>query len=315
MKVRNIFLSGIILSMLTPFAAAGNIPSFNRENLSEQDAAVTTVLNNLKEAQQQKENYDPQGLVKAVTVNNLPWVKEMLAKGLVNIETADEKGRTPLMISTRKDINIEIMHILLKANANVLTKDKDGRTALVHATRNGNTEAVDYLLRAHSDVNMQDNYEWTPVMYAVANRDLAMLKTLLEYKPTLDPVLPGNNCALFLAVEEGNRDILVELLRNGVNIFYRGRQNMTALMYAAALGKTEMMTFLIRADSRIDDTNEAEVGRTALMYAAGTNHKDCVRVLLDWNADRTIKDKNGYTAYDYAAQNGYDDIASIIKMP
>lgn len=308
------FLSAVILiSLFAPFVAANDLPSFNKSAFAEQSASLEKTLNRIKLAQE--EDYDPMGLIKAVTVNNLPWVKEILAKKLVNLEKTDDNGRTALMLSTRKDVNIEIMHLLIKANANILAIDNDGRTPLVHATRNGNTPAVPFLMRAGSDVNKSDNFQWTPMMYAVANHDLEMVKALEEYHPVMQPILSGGNAPIFLSVEEDDMYLMAEVMIAGANLEYHGPQNMTPLMYAAYLGKPKMLSLLLRSDVDVNASTGDSYDRTALMYAAGMGHIDCVRILLNYNADRNQKDANGNTAYNYAVDNKQNEIASILRMP
>jgi ankyrin repeat protein len=49
------------------------------------------------------------------------------------------------------------------------------------------------------------------------------------------------------------------------------------------------------------------------MLAASFNRKDAVKELLAAGADRTIKNKDGKTAFDIATQNKYKEIADMLK--
>ena len=51
---------------------------------------------------------------------------------------------------------------------------------------------------------------------------------------------------------------------------------------------------------------------TALHTAGYKNHPESVRVLLEHGADRTIKDSAGYTAAEYAREQGHAELAAYI---
>ncbi len=56
-------------------------------------------------------------------------------------------------------------------------------------------------------------------------------------------------------------------------------------------------------------------GETALICAAKRdNGISAIKVLLDHGADKTIKDDNGKTAYDYAVENGNTELAELLKF-
>jgi len=55
-------------------------------------------------------------------------------------------------------------------------------------------------------------------------------------------------------------------------------------------------------------------GTTALMLAAQNGHSDCVRALVDAHADLNAKTDHGTTAATAATLNGFDEIASMLKL-
>ena len=73
----------------------------------------------------------------------------------------------------------------------------------------------------------------------------------------------------------------------------------------------EAVKFLL--DQGRFDVNETYYGRTALMYAARNSTPEMVQLLLDYGADKSIKDDDGMTAYDYAVKKEKHDIANLLK--
>ncbi|XPS86169.1 ankyrin repeat-containing protein [Desulfosarcina variabilis str. Montpellier] len=57
---------------------------------------------------------------------------------------------------------------------------------------------------------------------------------------------------------------------------------------------------------------QADNGTTALIYAAHYNFFDMAKVLLKYNADTTLKDKYGNTAYDYASSYEYTRLIDLL---
>ena len=53
--------------------------------------------------------------------------------------------------------------------------------------------------------------------------------------------------------------------------------------------------------------------RTALINAAYYNFYDVAEILIKYNADKTIEDMHGNTAYDYASQYEYTRLMNLLK--
>ncbi len=62
------------------------------------------------------------------------------------------------------------------------------------------------------------------------------------------------------------------------------------------------------------DVNKANYqGDTPLHTAAFWGIEANIKLLLQYGADRSIKNKNGETAYDVAMAMGYTDLAKLLK--
>ncbi|XP_062521273.1 GA-binding protein subunit beta-1-like [Corticium candelabrum] len=74
---------------------------------------------------------------------------------------------------------------------------------------------------------------------------------------------------------------------------------MTALMYAALHGYDSLIVMLLLANA--DGNQKDKVGWTALHYAANNNHSKVVRILLENGCDMNIK-SNPLNPVDYKNQ-------------
>ena len=54
-------------------------------------------------------------------------------------------------------------------------------------------------------------------------------------------------------------------------------------------------------------------GNTALIVAAQNNQIEIAQLLLDRGASKSITDGSGKTAYDYAVEKGYEEIARLLR--
>ena len=85
----------------------------------------------------------------------------------------------------------------------------------------------------------------------------------------------------------------------------------TALMRAAGAGDAESVQRLIDAGANVNATDMS--GRTALMWAALGGHAGAVRLLLYAGADAQASHKNGVTALMLARARGHAGVVNILR--
>ena len=107
---------------------------------------------------------DP-NLVKAVKGNSINGVTKLLNGRGINVNQANDKGRTALWLASHEQ-QIRIMEKLLDAGADVNKADKNGKTPLFVASEQGHQGAVKMLLDAGADVNKADKNGKTPLSVA-----------------------------------------------------------------------------------------------------------------------------------------------------
>ena len=101
-------------------------------------------------------------------------------------------------------------------------------------------------------------------------------------------------------------------MEKGADINAKNKTNWNALMQATLGGFDEVAKILLEKGSDVDVIG-TEKGGTALMLAAWKPSEKIVKLLLDYGADKTIKDKKGRTALDYAKKHYNEKIIDILE--
>ena len=162
---------------------------------------------------------------------------------------ADERRRSFSLWSVAAEGDSEAVDVLLRAGIDLSLPHN--KRALIEAAHNGHTAIVDTLLKAGIDVNFADVDGRTALMRA------------------------------------GKIEIINLLLKAGADVHARDREGKTALFYGAS-GKAADILIKAGADVNVLDKH----GRNALFYA---HTKDKVEVLLRENIDIHILDEDNYT--------------------
>lgn len=118
---------------------------------------------------------DPEGYTPindAVNDDNVPIASLLAAHG-ADLGHAPPRDLGPLEQALRSDQR-EMAAMLLEAGA---PADAE---ALTDAARNDNTAAAIALAKRGADTNVVDQYDMTPINYAVVNEDVLLAKTLIE---------------------------------------------------------------------------------------------------------------------------------------
>lgn len=148
-----------------------------------------------------------------------------------NINACVSAEEIPQTIETVKQINQES----IKQNLN---------DRLLSAAQNGKTSELRSLISKKTDVNVRDEYGWTPLLWAAMN---------------------------------GHTDIVTVLLAAGANPNTRNKYGWTPLMWAAGQGYGEIVRSLVASGARLNAQDRN--GWTAIMWAWDGKHNETVAIL------------------------------------
>ena len=141
---------------------------------------------------------------------------------------------------------------------------------------------------------------------------VGIVQHALDAGMDVDQVDEGGRTALLLAAFNGHLQVVKILIQRGANVNHRDGVGRTALMYASTGPSPEVTRQLLSAgaDPNLADNSE---GFTALMFAAAEGKVGVVEVLLEHNADISLRDVDGDTALGFATQNGHRAIVDRLK--
>jgi ankyrin repeat protein len=138
---------------------------------------------------------------------------------------------------------IELVQAIKKNVQQPKTKQNLNAQLLI-AAQNGNLKEVRSLISQATDVNVRDEYGWTPLLWAAMN---------------------------------GHTDIVRVLLVSGANPNTRNKYGWTPLMWAAGQGYGEIVRSLIASGARLNAQDRN--GWTAIMWAWDGKQEETVAIL------------------------------------
>lgn len=258
-------------------------------------------------------------LLQAVATGNVKMVSLLLDKGAAVNRPCGESS--PLLIAVELE-NLPIIKLLLEKGA-----EPDGcilrrPTPLMIAASKGKADMVQLLLSKGAQVNAQQSENkrlggWTPLMFAESSGHTQVVKILMENgaTPHLKPAPQQSEierCSpLITQAARGRADMVINLLKNGVDVNAKTENGETALMAAAENGETAIVRILLNQGADFDVKDHT--GATALMIAAKYGYREIVQALLKKGAHINLQDWSGRTALRNARVYQHLEIETLLR--
>ena len=148
--------------------------------------------------------------------------------GPSDVDARDESGRTPLIIAASKGHTDTVREILIEGSAYVNARDVLGWTPLQWAVFNRETELVNLLLSNGADPNSRNNEGWTPIHQAAHNGDAEIVNALIESGVDVNARNDDGTTALHLAYFGGHKEIATALVFGGADEFVGDNEGWSA---------------------------------------------------------------------------------------
>jgi ankyrin repeat protein len=242
-------------------------------------------------------------LHQAAGVGGLEYVKVLLDRGAIpdQLTTIGHTALTEAIVYGSKAVVTQ----LLAAGANPLVRSPiNGLTPFMDAVSVSRLDIVDVFLEWGSDGSeLRNNTGYTCPLLAAGNGDIALLKKLLEKKPSLAQdtnLCIGDN--LMLSAAWGGWFRTIPYLRElGIPVvgFHSHTQSFTPLMVSAWIGYQAFTKSLIHHGANIEESSKCLYNRTALHWATSEGNVESAMALLEGGADLRKQDGLGYSSLDY----------------
>ncbi|XP_042356849.1 kinase D-interacting substrate of 220 kDa B isoform X1 [Plectropomus leopardus] len=174
-----------------------------------------------------------------------------------------------------------------------------------------NLAAIKAHLDKFRDVDSRSDIGQTPLMVASEQGNLEIVQELIRRGANVN--LDDVDCwtALISAAKEGHIEVVRELLENNANLEHRDMGGWTALMWGAYKGRTDVVQLLLEKGANPNITGQYSV--YPIIWAAGRGHAEIVHLLLQHGAKVNCSDKYGTTPLIWAARKGhYESVMHLL---
>ena len=234
------------------------------------------------------------------------------------------------LLRAAKRQDFDTVMALVESGVNINSPSADGTTLLHWAVFHENYAMVELLIRREANVNSRNEYGASPVSEAAAVGNTRMLKLLLDAGADVESENQEGQTALMSVARTGNTEAASLLISLGADPnAVEGWGGQTALMWAAARRHPGMVRLLVDNGAIVDKravtrdwerrvTAEPRVkemlsgGFTPLLFAVREDCLECVKILLEAGADKTLPDPDNVSPLILALINMRFDIAKYL---
>jgi ankyrin repeat protein len=197
---------------------------------------------------------------------------------LATIAIAAMAQDTDKFYSVIRENNLTQLKALLGQASNTAVADNRGITPLMYAAEIGSLDAMRLLIDAGVDVNAQNGFGSTALMWSVS--DPAKVRLLLDHGAQVNTVAKSGRTALIIAAfTNPSADMVRLLLAKGAKVDVMDQRHVTPLNAATFGNDTATVRLLLEAGADME-TADTFIGLTPLMNAAGNRNVEVVKLLV-----------------------------------
>jgi len=264
----------------------------------------------------------PTSLIKAIKVNDVNTVEEMLESPDCNLELLGMWDNTPLLAACMYG-HSEVALKLIQRNANVLARNEHGATALHYSAVEGCLEVTQALLAVDgkSLVNPGaakvynrhlDCYgERTPLAAAAESGFEDSVALLIVAGAELDTIDEDGRTALWLASRHSRLGVVQVLLKHGADATHCDKDGTSVLNAATAAG-SRCNDELVLALLAVNGLDVNKTSGSPLFDAVKANKKNVAEALLTHGAAVNTSGSGGRSALHAACERGDEYLIGLL---
>jgi ankyrin repeat protein len=248
----------------------------------------------------------------------------------ININTADEIGKTPLYYAMKYQYN-DMVKTLLDRGAIVEVDNKSyeieqqlkevlktspssnmtGSDLLHSAIKNGNNQVVRALLSHGVDCQVENEEGYSPIFVAAMHGNSEAIQILKDYDVDMNKADTNERTLLHHAAYIGHLTAVKTLLLEGAKVSAVDKKLKTPLHLSAEEGYDEIVGFLLSHRARVDALDYHR--RAPIHYAAESGQIMSVRLLLHYHASHNVKDREQVTPLSLAARHHVHIVTELLN--
>jgi ankyrin repeat protein len=180
--------------------------------------------------------------------------------------------------SVIRENNLTQLKALLGQLPAAAVADSRGITPLMYAAEIGSLDAMRVLIDRGADVNAQNAFGSTALMWSVS--DPAKVRLMLDHGAQVNTAAKSGRTALIIAAfTNPSAEVVRLLLAKGAKVDVIDQRHVTPLNAATFGNDTATVRLLLEAGADMD-TPDTFIGLTPLMNAAGNRNVEAVKLLM-----------------------------------
>ena len=248
------------------------------------------------------------------------FVHHLLVRGAdPNLE---EGGQVPHTRLTRRSAlqfaeSTSLTAMLLDHGAQINTIVGGYITALIDAILWKSEDVVRILIDRGADVNLSTGSFGSPLVTACVQGRLEIVKLLIEKGADLHTTnLVGHSALLATASSrESKLDLFEHMIRQGLDPLQGDKRGSNCLHYAARARKSGHIKWILEYGINVNMTDSNGWSSLHWAVASTDDSAEVVKLLLEHGNDKSIRDKQGRTAFDIAKKFKRTEDITMLANP
>jgi len=178
------------------------------------------------------------------------------------------------------------------------------------AAEKSKDSAIQLFLDAGADVNLRNQFNWTPLMVTTFMGSESSANVLINAGANVSVSDVRGYTPLHWAAQRGFAKVVELLLQKGAYPNVRSKKGISPLQQAAALGQTEVVRLLLSKGASVNAADNE--GWTPLHKAVANGHLEIIKLLKDANADPYALHSSGITPVAIAKRSKDEKVIEAV---